>query len=129
MKDLYEHLEGCDFQEFTANDDNKLYEEAKDSIQYQIDYYKDVLKNLKFYRQYTKEQCLLEIAKFSELLDKMKTQRDTVICTAKRWIVEAEKEYKEMLDDDDWKETWAHEIAHQAGMSGGCESYNDYMGY
>ncbi len=32
-------------------------------------------------------------------------------------------------DDDDWMEEWRREIAMEAGMMGGCDAYNDAMGY
>tara|TARA_B100001057_G_C22644927_1_gene869703 strand:- start:522 stop:923 length:402 start_codon:yes stop_codon:yes gene_type:complete len=32
-------------------------------------------------------------------------------------------------DDDDWMEDWRREIAMEAGMMGGCEAYNEVMGY
>ena len=31
--------------------------------------------------------------------------------------------------DDDWVEEWRQEIAMQAGMMGGCDAYNETMGY
>lgn len=33
------------------------------------------------------------------------------------------------VKDDDWEEEWRREIAMEAGMLGGCNAYNDYMGY
>ena len=32
-------------------------------------------------------------------------------------------------DNDDWMEEWRREIAMEAGMMGGCDAYNDVMGY
>ena len=32
-------------------------------------------------------------------------------------------------DDDDWVAEWRQEIAMEAGMMGGCDAYNDAMGY
>ena len=31
--------------------------------------------------------------------------------------------------DDDWVDEWRKEIAMEAGMLGGCDAYNDAMGY
>ena len=32
-------------------------------------------------------------------------------------------------EDDNWEEEWRREIAMEAGMMGGCNAYNDCMGY
>ena len=32
-------------------------------------------------------------------------------------------------DNDEWIEEWRREIAMEAGMMGGCEAYNEVMGY
>ena len=39
------------------------------------------------------------------------------------------REATEDGDDDDWMEDWRREIAMEAGMMGGCEAYNEAMGY
>ena len=31
--------------------------------------------------------------------------------------------------EDDWMEDWRREIAMEAGMMGGCDAYNEVMGY
>lgn len=31
--------------------------------------------------------------------------------------------------DDDWREEWRREIAMEAGMLGGCDAYNEVMGW
>ena len=41
--------------------------------------------------------------------------------------------YGEDLEDDgedaEWREEWRREIAQEEGMLGGCDAYNDAMGY
>ena len=32
-------------------------------------------------------------------------------------------------DDDSWQDEWRREMAMEAGMLGGCDAYNDTMGY
>ena len=39
------------------------------------------------------------------------------------------REATECDDDDDWMDDWRREIAMEAGMMGGCEAYNEVMGY
>jgi hypothetical protein len=48
------------------------------------------------------------------------------------WDTENVKLVHEAIDqdeDDDWMEEWRREIAMEAGMMGGCEAYNEVMGY
>ena len=42
-------------------------------------------------------------------------------------IREADPEAVE--EDDEWEDEWRREIAMEAGMMGGCDAYNDVMGY
>ncbi len=37
--------------------------------------------------------------------------------------------HSEEESEDDWMQEWRREIAMQAGMMGGCEAYNEVMGY
>jgi len=39
------------------------------------------------------------------------------------------READDSADDDDWMEDWRREIAMEAGMMGGCDAYNETMGY
>tara|TARA_R110002096_G_scaffold257163_3_gene450485 strand:+ start:528 stop:761 length:234 start_codon:yes stop_codon:yes gene_type:complete len=32
-------------------------------------------------------------------------------------------------EDDSWQDEWRREIAMEAGMLGGCDAYNEVMGY
>jgi len=32
-------------------------------------------------------------------------------------------------DDDSWRDEWRREMAMEAGMLGGCDAYNEVMGY
>ena len=48
------------------------------------------------------------------------------------WDTENVKLVREAIDqdeDNDWMEEWRREIAMEAGMMGGCEAYNEVMGY
>ena len=48
------------------------------------------------------------------------------------WI-DGKEYYTEYSDDDDgddnWRQEWRQEIAREEGMLGGCNAYNDWMGY
>ena len=39
------------------------------------------------------------------------------------------QEAVEENSDDDWMDGWKREIAMEAGMMGGCDAYNEVMGY
>ena len=39
------------------------------------------------------------------------------------------READDVADDDEWMEEWRREIAMEAGMMGGCDAYNETMGY
>lgn len=48
------------------------------------------------------------------------------------WDTENVKLVREAIDQDEdngWMEEWRREIAMEAGMMGGCEAYNEVMGY
>ena len=40
------------------------------------------------------------------------------------WVDEHDED-----DDDSWQDEWRREMAMEAGMLGGCDAYNDTMGY
>ena len=42
-------------------------------------------------------------------------------------LISKEEGYKQ--DDNSWIEAWHREIAMEAGMTGGCDAYNEVMGY
>ncbi len=39
------------------------------------------------------------------------------------------KEASSVSGDDDFAETWQREVAMEAGMMGGCDAYNEVMGF
>ena len=72
------------------------------------------------------ERCGINTLEDIETLG-LSTIRETLFCPLEK--ARQLQEAVEVEDDDDWMEEWRREMAMEAGMMGGCDAYNEVMGY